>query len=86
MNYPDMPIDPVRSLVGRVYYLCDSEVVGDFEEFSLVGSEEEIKKKIAAVDDGKKRKLYGFGKMKGVSGTVGRMGIYYWRVDEKKRD
>ncbi|KAK0642030.1 hypothetical protein B0T16DRAFT_420926 [Cercophora newfieldiana] len=82
MKYPDMQIDPAKSLAGRVYYLCDSEVVQDFEGLSLVTGEKE-KKQMMAVDEEKERKFYGFGKMKGVSGMVGRTGVNYWRVDEK---
>lgn len=66
VHYPPLPIDP-RTLAGRIYYLCDSAAVEDFEGLALV-SGREWKERV----DG--RNKYRFGKMIGVSGEV-RVGL-----------
>lgn len=66
VKYPHMPIDP-GSVAGKMYYLCDSDVLHDFQGFS--GRKE--KDCLARLDPDWK---YTFGKMTGVSGEQ-RIGV-----------
>lgn len=66
VKYPHMPIDP-GSVAGKMYYLCDSDVLHDFQ--GLSGRDE--KDCLARLDPDWK---YTFGKMTGVSGEQ-RIGV-----------
>ncbi|KAK0702195.1 hypothetical protein B0H67DRAFT_676274 [Lasiosphaeris hirsuta] len=66
VKYPDMPID-VGSLAGQIYYLCDSEVLDDFQGISLLDTK--------ACNERLQKRRYGFGGMVGVSGEK-RIGVY----------
>ena len=66
VKYPHVPIDP-SSVAGRMYYLCDSDVMLDFQGMSRM-SEKEC---LSRLDPDWK---YTFGKMVGVSGET-RIGV-----------
>ncbi|KAK1829740.1 hypothetical protein QBC39DRAFT_262375 [Podospora conica] len=66
VKYPHMPIDP-GSVAGKMYYLCDSDVIHDFQGLAGMGEKECL----ARLDPDWK---YTFGKMTGVSGEQ-RIGV-----------
>lgn len=66
IKYPYMPVD-VTTLAGRIYYLCDSRVVEDFEGMSVLDGGHGRTR----MDTGRS---YKFGKMVGESGEV-RIGV-----------
>jgi len=68
IRYPKMPISP-GSLVGRMYYLCDSDKV--VQEFSGTGADKTWKDERT----GSSAKRYGFGCMTGESGRK-RVGVF----------
>jgi hypothetical protein len=66
VKYPHMPIDP-GTVAGKMYYLCDSDILYDFQGFSGL----EVKECLTRLDPDWK---YTFGKMTGVSGEQ-RIGV-----------
>jgi len=69
LRYPYFPVDP-GTLIGGIYYTCDSYMVQDFQ--SLPGSsEKERRRRIREMG-----RTYRFGKMVGVSDSV-RVGVDY---------
>jgi hypothetical protein len=67
-----MPVDP-STIVGNMYYLCDSPIVEDFEGASRMNGKE-LKRHLRGIG-----RDYRFGEMVGVS-EVSRIGIYRHRT------
>ena len=59
VRYPYLPVDPI-TLAGGLYYICDSEMVHDFNRVFAIGEN------LGKWSGGGKR--YTFGRMVGVSG------------------
>jgi hypothetical protein len=70
VKYPYFPVDPT-SMLGSIYYLCDSRMVEDVAGLSLLG-EKQRRRVVAGLRD----KRYQFSKMVGVSGEI-RIGVDY---------
>ena len=66
--YPHLPVDP-GCLAGRIYYLCDSALVADYEGMATLRAKE-FGSRVAPT------RRYRFGKMVGVSGES-RIGVDY---------
>jgi hypothetical protein len=77
VKYPRMPVDP-EGLAGQMYYLCDSEVVDELNASRMNWAEENggvlcVRKEVDK-KEARKKTLYRFGEMVGVSGRV-RVGV-----------
>ncbi|KAK0720272.1 hypothetical protein B0H67DRAFT_181584 [Lasiosphaeris hirsuta] len=77
VRYPYLPVDPA-SLGGRIYYLCDSTMLGEFQGMSVLSGKE-----VSARVDLKKK--YRFGMMRGASGER-RIGVDYADDDDDGQD
>ena len=66
---PYMPVDP-STIAGSIYYVCDSPILGDFENLSTIDKKE---RNALIKTSGAK---YRFGKMIGISGRS-RIGVTY---------
>ncbi|KAK3359473.1 hypothetical protein B0T25DRAFT_494974 [Lasiosphaeria hispida] len=74
VRYPYLPVDPA-SLGGRIYYLCDSAMLGEFRGMSVLSGKE-----VSARIDLKRK--YRFGMMSGASGER-RVGVDYADDDDQ---
>ncbi|KAK0704542.1 hypothetical protein B0H67DRAFT_648968 [Lasiosphaeris hirsuta] len=69
VKWPYMPV-ALNTLASRIYYICDSVMLRDFERLSMLGAAERDRRVKRAA------RLYRFGSMVGVSGQR-RIGIDY---------
>jgi hypothetical protein len=65
-----LPVDP-HTLAGRMYYVCDSRMLWDFERLSMLGSKHRDER-VARMGRG-----YRFGVIRGLSSGESRVGIDY---------
>ena len=69
IKYPHLPVDP-GTVAGKLYYICDSEMLDDFKDTALIQDKDLVYKFRSH------RRHYIFGRMTGVSG-VKRLGMDY---------